>query len=901
MKRQRLKSIKQFLLISLIAVACVVLSGCSDETKESSKYTKVSDFEGATVCSQTGTVFDQTLNEAIDGLNHKYYDDISSMILALRGHYVDAAALDEPNARFVMAQNPDLKVFKDAIQTDNYGFAMTKNGELTDKVSELIKEYTLDGTLDNLREKWFSGDTEIMHIDMSEYTGYDAPNGVLRFIHDSTQVPMAYVDDNGNSAGYEVELILMIGKRLGMTVEMLQSNFSALMTAVSAGAADIAAGSISISDERRENVDFPETHYVGGIMLLCRAEDVAESEVLEDDTDFWHRLVRSFKRTLIRENRWQLILSGLGVTLIISVCALILGTFLGFVICMLRRSRRRSVSSVLAAIIRFIQGIPVVVLLMVFYYLIFASSGLSGVIVAIIAFSVNFGVNSAEIMRAGIESVNKAQWEVASCLGFSKLQSFNKVILPQAILCFLPSYKGEFINMMKMTSVVGYIAVQDLTKVSDIIRSRTYEAFFPLIVNTLIYVFLAWVLAYLIGLIEFSVSPQKRARSIKGIYDLPSGERNTLTKELSAPGTELIRIEHLKKEWNKNSPVLSDANAVVNSGDVVAVIGSSGSGKSTLLRLIMSLEKPSGGSIYIDGKDMSDRKERAIAKSKIGLVFQGFELFPHLTVIENVMLAPVTVLKMPKQEAYENALALLRSVGLAEKLMHYPHELSGGQKQRVAIARTLSMNPEIILFDEPTSALDPKSTSEVISVIHSLAEKGYTMMIVTHEMQFAKDVSTRVFYMDQGKVLETGSPDQVFGLPQMESTRQFIHGLNVLEEKIVSRDFDFIGVNAKFEEFGQKFDLPKKTVKNMEVVFEELAVLTVMPALPQEMEMIVTAEYSEENKTVKMRLRYNGDRIDPLQTMSRLSKTLIENSSQDMHYNYDPEDYLKNEITLMVL
>ncbi len=282
------------------------------------------------------------------------------------------------------------------------------------------------------------------------------------------------------------------------------------------------------------------------------------------------------------------------------------------------------------------------------------------------------------------------------------------------------------------------------------------------------------------------------------------------------------------------------------------------------------------------------------------MVFQSFDLFPHLTVIENVMLAQTVVSKIPKQEAYENALVLLKSVGLAEKLMHYPHELSGGQRQRVAIARTLAMNPEIILFDEPTSALDPKSVSEVLSVIRSLAKKGVTMMIVTHEMQFAKDVSSRVFYVDHGEIHETGSPEQVFELPQKERTRRFIRGLNVLEERITSRDFDFIGVNAKFEEFGQKYGLSKKTVRNMEVVFEELAILTIMPDLPQKMEMRVIAEYSEKDGAVTMRLCYNGGMFDPMEATDRLRQTLINNSARDVSYSFNPDDTLKNELTLTV-
>ncbi len=893
------------LLAICFVILSVVVSGCDktdDRTENTAvKYSTVSDFTGATVCSQTGTMFDRILNGSIADLNHKYYDDISGMILALRNQDVDAISLDEPVARFVTAQNEDFEIFKDIIQTDSYGLPITKNSELTDQVSEVIAEYTADGTIDALKEKWFSGDAEKMHIPMEEYTGYDAPNGTIRFIHDSTQVPMAYVDDDGASAGYEVELVLKIGKRLGKKVVISQANFSALMMAVTTGTADIAAGSVSITDERRESVDFPASHYVGGIVLVCRKSDLSAGVHTDQSGGFLENCISSFEKNFIRENRWKLILSGIGVTLFISLSSLVFGTILGFAICAWRRSRHKFLSKFAAILIRFIQGIPVVVLLMVLYYLVFASSGIHAVWVAVIGFSINFGVNSAEIIRSGTESISRSQWETSACLGLGKVQTFSRVILPQTILNCLPAYKGEFINMMKMTSVVGYIAVSDVTRALDIIRSRTLEAFFPLVFNALIYVFFAWLLTSLIGLIEFKISPQKRVRKLEGKYDFKINETSSVTAELPEKGTELIRIEHLQKAYRASHFVLSDANAVINSGEVIAVIGASGCGKSTLLRMVGHLEKPTGGHIYINGKDTQIPKEWASERKKIGMVPQNFDLFPHLTVIENIMLAPVVVLKVPRQVAYNNAVELLKSVGLAEKLLHYPHELSGGQKQRVAIARTLAMAPQIILFDEPTSALDPASVSEVLRVIRSLAKKGYTMMIVTHEMQFAKDVATRVFYIDNGEIHESGTPEQIFDFPKKEHTRQFVHRLKILEEKIISREFDFIGINAKFEEYGQKYGLSKKTVNHIQVVFEELAVGLILPGLPLKVDMTVIVEYSEKSETVGMKLYYNGDRFDPTEHSDDLPMTLIRNASKDIYYGYHPDEELKNEIRLTVL
>ena len=204
---------------------------------------------------------------------------------------------------------------------------------------------------------------------------------------------------------------------------------------------------------------------------------------------------------------------------------------------------------------------------------------------------------------------------------------------------------------------------------------------------------------------------------------------------------ELIRIEHLKKAFPNVTP-LTDVNTSIHRGEVITIIGPSGTGKSTLLRCVNRLETPTSGAILVHGENICDKKADLNAlRRRMGMVFQQFNLFDHLTIIENIMLAPTLIRKMPRQEAYEKAMGLLKAVGMTEKALSYPDELSGGQKQRAAIARTLAMEPEIVLFDEPTSALDPTMVGEVLTVIRQLAARGLTMMIVTHEMKFARDVS----------------------------------------------------------------------------------------------------------------------------------------------------------------
>lgn len=236
----------------------------------------------------------------------------------------------------------------------------------------------------------------------------------------------------------------------------------------------------------------------------------------------------------------------------------------------------------------------------------------------------------------------------------------------------------------------------------------------------------------------------------------------------------MIETKHLKKSF-KDLLVLADINEKIDKGEVVAVIGPSGSGKSTFLRCLNMLETPDSGEILVDGEDITaPRVDLNLVRQKMGMVFQHFNLFPHLTVMENITLAPVKLKKMTLEQAKEKGMELLTRVGLAEKADAYPAQLSGGQKQRIAIARSLAMEPEYMLFDEPTSALDPEMVGEVLDVIKSLAESGMTMVIVTHEMGFAKEVASRVLFMDGGYVMESGTPEDIFENPQNERTKLFL-------------------------------------------------------------------------------------------------------------------------------
>ena len=829
-------------------------------------------------------------------------------------------------------------------------------------------------------------------------------------------------------------------------------------------------------------------------------------------------LFDSFYNNLIAEERYRMILDGLQVTLLITFCAVLLGTLLGGLVCWMRMSRRRWLQQTAKVYIDLMRGTPVLVLLMLMYYVVMAPLDATGIVVAIVTFAMNTAAYISEMLRTTIQGIDRGQTEAGLALGFTPRQTFFKIVLPQVVKAVMPVYQGEVISLLKGTSIVGYIAVADITRASDLIRSRTFDAFFPLIVTAIIYFLMAWLIGLLLqslvqrkrvkaiaaavvlilsGLLcyvptltsqlspvnpspvnsQLSTSNSQLSNALKGknvaviigsIQDIAVtgmapdanilrvtsetdllaslesgkvdviGEENlsvTFNKELAAKvdtvnagippipigacfrldntqlkqdfdsflsdirqdgtyqqiysrwrnaedpaavpipqqrgtgqtlrvaifpalppfsficsgkpsGLEIdiltewanrrnwqldflamdfasqipavqtnkvdmamgaismteerqkqvlfsegyidshivlatrkgesgilteahpqqthpqplpcregigylwwvvlalliiigkgawlfvrhkrsialhttplstregagvgLHISHLRKSYG-SLDVLRDITTEVHRGEVISIIGPSGTGKSTFLRCLNLLEQPTSGSIIVDGEDIVKKGYPVNRlRQKMGMVFQSFNLFEHKTVLENVIFAPCQLRHEPEEEARKEGLALLRKVGLAEKADVYPSSLSGGQKQRVAIARALAMKPDVILFDEPTSALDPTMVGEVLSVIRQLAKEGMTMLIVTHEMKFAHDVSTRIFFMYDGYIHEDGSPAQIFENPVHSATKAFIQRIRKEVFEIEGPDFDFLGMHSAMGAFCHKYGIAEK-------------------------------------------------------------------------------------------
>jgi polar amino acid transport system ATP-binding protein len=352
----------------------------------------------------------------------------------------------------------------------------------------------------------------------------------------------------------------------------------------------------------------------------------------------------------------------------------------------------------------------------------------------------------------------------------------------------------------------------------------------------------------------------------------------------------MISIKNLTKSFGKNV-ILKDISVEIADGEVVAIIGPSGCGKSTLIRCINLLEQPDSGQIIIGGEEIT-RKDINInaVRCKLGMVYQQFNLFSHKTVLENVIMAPVYVLKIPKEKAIQEAMGYLETVGIANRADYLPDQLSGGQKQRVAIARCLAMHPEAILFDEPTSALDPTMVDEVLSVIRKLVKSGLTCIIVTHEMYFARKIATRVLYMDDKNIYESGTPEQIFTNPQREKTRIFINKLKVLTYESALSQIDMYDISRLVTEYCFKYDMSKRETNIINLICEEYVTNLIQRKYEKE-KLTITVSYNELNDTKEIIFRDNfapgnyfeSEGFDPI------SARLIKGFTKSMEYQRTEE------------
>ena len=477
------------------------------------EFTTVAELSGKKIGMLNGTVADEMIMDEHDGIKQEdflYYNSYAEIIQALKMHKVDALISDLPVASLAVSRNKGIGVMPEVLVKDRYGMVLKKNSPYTAMLNERFAAYREDGTIDELYKKWTGADESTKTLPEQNW---DTPNGTLRVVVGADAEPMAY-QRGAESVGMGVDLLYHAARDLGYGLECKPLALGSLIAEVQSGKADIATSCFSITDERKQMTDMTEPFFQGGLVAVVR--DTAAGADAEEG--FLEAVVGSFQRTFIVEGRWQLILSGLGITMLISVVSGVVGLALGFLFVLLRRKREGGLADKLIhALESLLGGLPVVVVLMVFYYVIFGALDISSIIVAILAFSLLFGASCGTIMWNAIRAVDVGQTEAGRALGFGDHDTFFLVVLPQAARNFAPLLLGQFVNLVKDTSIVGYIAVQDLTRVGDLIRARTMEAFFPIIAIAIIYFALCRLLAWLLGKLVKRLEPKDGQRTIKGV------------------------------------------------------------------------------------------------------------------------------------------------------------------------------------------------------------------------------------------------------------------------------------------------------------------------------------------------------------------------------------------------
>ena len=514
--------------------------------------------------------------------------------------------------------------------------------------------------------------------------------------------------------------------------------------------------------------------------------------------------MREYLQYLTLPYLWQ----GALTTVEIAAASLVGAVILGAILAELRIAPVAPLRALAGGYIWLIRGTPLLLqLLFLFDVLPAVGVVLAPIPTAIIGFTINESAFFAEIIRGGILSVDRNQTLAAQALGMSPRVTRRHIVMPLALRAILPSLGNEFINLIKGTSLASVISVSELTQRSQFLSSQTF-VFFPIfLASGLMYLVLTSGVALGQGRFERRMSLERvpktpryssRSRRSPGVAlspepvdtGLPLGEPVDPHPRVPDVHQPVLVCDGVRKSYGGRM-VLDGLDLTMHRGEVVAVLGGSGSGKSTLLRLINHLESLDGGAITVNGRHIgytpsgapersATRLATARAEARIGMVFQHFNLFPHLTALENVRLAPIFVHNQDPSEVTQQALALLAEVGLADHAEKMPHQLSGGQQQRVAIARAMATHPKLMLFDEPTSALDPEKVGEVLAVMRRLAAGGMTMLVVTHEIRFARDVADRVIFIENGRVVEQGTPLQILEAPQQPETKRFLHSLTTV-------------------------------------------------------------------------------------------------------------------------
>ena len=489
----------------------------------SGRYASLDELDGKRIGVQTGSTFDAIALARLPKAQISYFNSYPDMAAAMEAGRIDGFPGDEPVLRMMAAEDNQLTILDEYMDTFDFGFVLPKTeagDRLRDELDAYIASIQESGELKAVTDKWTGADEAAKTL--PDYAAFPAPKGVLTLATEGAYPPMNYFRED-KVVGLEIDLAARFCEANGYGLKVEPMNFDSILPAVQSGKCDFAAAGLSITEERKESVNFSRPYYSGGtVMAVLKdkgAAAVADVSVAGQKDGFLSDIKASFERTFIREGRWRLFVEGVGVTLLITALSIVCGTALGFGVYLLCRNGNPLANALTRFCVWLVQGMPMVVLLMILYYVAFSGVDISGVAVAVVAFTLTFGAAVYGMLRMGVGAIDRGQTEAAYALGYGNGRTFFRIILPQALPHFMPSYQGEVVALVKATAIVGYIAVQDLPKMGDIVRSRTYEAFFPLIAVAVLYFVMAGALNFLVRRAQTRLDPRRRRREniLRGI------------------------------------------------------------------------------------------------------------------------------------------------------------------------------------------------------------------------------------------------------------------------------------------------------------------------------------------------------------------------------------------------
>ena len=489
---------KAFVLLLLVMVVCFEVFAITPKTS-------IEELNGKNIGVQTAVLYEELIAQRVPDTEFQYYTMPNDMILSLNSGKIDAYLIEQVGYGVQKANHPELDTLDELAGYINASCIIGNNDKqstLLSQLNEFINTSKQDGLLDMLYDYWIADFDPVS--DTCDIGGFTGENGHISVAVEGGYEPFSFVS-NGNLSGFDVDFVCRFCRKYGYTPDFFEVPFESIAPGVETGKYDIGMN-IVVSEERNETGTLSDIYYTCPILVVIRGENNSQ-------LGFIDKIKESFYKTFIRENRWKLFVEGAGVTILITVMSILLGTIIGFAVYILCRRGGKVADAITDFFLWLISGMPTVLLLMILYYIVFGTSRIGGMWVSVVGFTLLFSSAMIDMLRVGYNAVNKGQLEAATALGYSSSQSFFRILLPQAAQHFLPIYKNEVVNLIKETSVVGYIAVLDLTKISDLVRSRTYEAFFPLILTAIMYFVIVAIMTGIVKRIEISINPKRRSEA----------------------------------------------------------------------------------------------------------------------------------------------------------------------------------------------------------------------------------------------------------------------------------------------------------------------------------------------------------------------------------------------------